>query len=99
MTANLKKGALKVGEMSKKMRNKHKDSSLKEMFDPTEPKWAVNFDTFPPDKESAWAYPPEEDGWTQSHNALRMELAAFAEAIILGVATALTAAAYAIYEK
>ena len=51
------------------------------MFDPTEPKWGVKLDTFPPNKESAWAYPPEEDGWTHSHNALRMELAAFAEAL------------------
>ena len=35
---------------------------------------------YPPDKESFWHYPPEEDGWCQVHRALKGEISMFADA-------------------
>jgi hemerythrin-like domain-containing protein len=48
-------------------------------FDPTDLKYQVD-PAFPPDKESAWTYPPEKDGWAMSHLALTSEIRIFGEA-------------------
>jgi hypothetical protein len=42
-------------------------------FDPTSAEYQVSPD-FAPDKTKTWAYPPEDDGWTLAHNAIRGEL-------------------------
>jgi len=36
---------------------------------------------YPPDKESLWKAPEEKDGWMESHNALRKEVAAMKTAL------------------
>ena len=55
--------------------------TTKKNFDPTDPKWALDASNFPPDKESTYNHPASEDGWTHAHNALRMELQEFTEAL------------------
>eukprot|EP00815_Leptocylindrus_aporus_P004860 CAMPEP_0116060754 /NCGR_PEP_ID=MMETSP0322-20121206/6616_1 /TAXON_ID=163516 /ORGANISM="Leptocylindrus danicus var. apora, Strain B651" /LENGTH=239 /DNA_ID=CAMNT_0003545459 /DNA_START=107 /DNA_END=823 /DNA_ORIENTATION=+ len=42
-------------------------------FDPTDKKYQVSPE-FPPDKESSWPFPAENDGWMGAHNALRKEM-------------------------
>ena len=36
---------------------------------------------YKPDKESTWKHSREEDGWTRSHNCIRMELTNMQEAL------------------
>lgn len=36
---------------------------------------------FPPDKETGWPYPREDDGWTHAHNSLRGEMEDFKQAL------------------
>jgi hypothetical protein len=42
-------------------------------FDPTSSEYQVSPD-FAPDKGETWPYPPEKDGWTLAHNAIRTEM-------------------------
>ncbi len=39
-------------------------------------KWQVS-DSFKPDKERLWHYPPENDGWVHAHNMIRQEVNSF----------------------
>lgn len=50
-------------------------------FDASDPKWAVDIETFKPDKESTYSYTIEEDGWMLAHNAIRGELAAYEDTL------------------
>ena len=48
--------------------------------DVTDPQYQVS-PNFPPDKESTWHYPANEDGWVLAHNSIRYELQHFQEAL------------------
>jgi hemerythrin-like domain-containing protein len=50
------------------------------LFNPTDKKYQVSED-FPPNKESAWPHPKEDDGWMHAHNALRMEMKEMVECV------------------
>jgi Hemerythrin HHE cation binding domain len=50
------------------------------MFDVNDKIYCAN-DSFRPDKESTWSYPPEQDGWFHAHNAIRGELSDIHEAL------------------
>eukprot|EP00931_Biecheleriopsis_adriatica_P100987 TRINITY_DN76216_c0_g1_i1.p1 TRINITY_DN76216_c0_g1~~TRINITY_DN76216_c0_g1_i1.p1 ORF type:complete len:263 (+),score=66.52 TRINITY_DN76216_c0_g1_i1:79-867(+) len=43
--------------------------------------YAVDAKQFPADKEVLWKHAAHEDGWTHAHNAIRMELDNFMEAL------------------
>jgi hemerythrin-like domain-containing protein len=49
-------------------------------FDATDKKFQVS-DEFPPDKESMWHYPADQDGWMHAHNAIRREIKLMIEAL------------------
>jgi hypothetical protein len=49
-------------------------------FDPTASEYQVSPE-FCPDKTSTWSFPPEEDGWTYAHNAIRGELKILKETV------------------
>jgi len=52
-----------------------------EEVDTQDPKWAVDLDKYKPDKETTYAYPIEEEGWTHAHNSLRAQIDTFGEAL------------------
>ena len=41
--------------------------------DPTDKKYQLS-DRYPPDKESTWPFPKEDDGWVKAHDALRRDI-------------------------
>lgn len=50
------------------------------MIDPTDSIYQLNHE-YKPDKESAWHYPAERDGWMHAHNAIRGEIASIRSAL------------------
>lgn len=49
-------------------------------FNPTDLEYQAKKE-FPPDKESLWNFPPDNDGWMHAHNMIRAELKLFEECL------------------